>query len=412
MITCNNCSKHNDCNQCGGGCKPAYYSDCLFDIASNPYNSNEWIVTLNGMPHKVQVPGFNETDTTLSTNYSNATLNYKAERHEDVITGGQLGDLINVSDLRDVKFDSGLDGHCYEFIYHKFADCGDGCKSPADSWSNFNINSDGAKKDWLMYVRGANAYGCPVYLDVPTNLDEYWYAGWRQNGEHYEFGYYQDTYVDELPKDGNGDYIVKTLNPETKEPEYGPLPLNCWINNLATTLGADVSSSWTVIQSTPQFSASFNAFTGDFVLNWNDWRGANNSVHVGAGHIYGQLHWDRKFDLKTGAFTYTLHSITWSSAHWDVDQGDGGLSHPKLTIKAVNPQDGSEVSIIDAYEYGSKTWDMQINRTIPVGATYTIAPTESVGPLKFAYIFVDWIGDDEGYLNIHFSNKLLGWENC
>lgn len=184
------------------------------------------MVTTCGMMHKIKVPKINETDTKLSTNYSNGTLIYNAERHTDIITGEQLGDIINLDYLRNVDINPSLDGHCYELIYRKWAECGDGCRSAADKWVNFNINSEGALKCGIRYVRGANQYGCPVYLDVPTKVDEYWFGMWRpsSHGDCWEFGYVQPEPVTELPKDENGNPIVISQT-ENGKPVIGPLKI-------------------------------------------------------------------------------------------------------------------------------------------------------------------------------------------
>lgn len=184
------------------------------------------MVTTCGMMHKVKVPKLNETDTKLSTNYSNETLIYNAERHTDIITGDQLGDIINLDYLRNVDIDPGLDGNCYELVYRKWAECGDGCRSAADKWVNFNINSEGAKQCGIRYVRGANQYGCPVYLDIPTNVDEYWWGMWRPSsaGDCWEFGYIQPEEVTELPKDSQGNTIVLSQD-ENGKPLVGPLKI-------------------------------------------------------------------------------------------------------------------------------------------------------------------------------------------
>lgn len=169
MNDCDKCT--NPCNPCERGCKPARYSRGFTDNKCT----------------------CEETDTSLSIDYSGATLNYKAEKHTDKITGKQLGSIINLPDLRDVNIDYDFNAMCAEFIYHKFGECGDGCKSLEDSWNLFSIDQDGAKKDAIRYVRGANAYGCPEYLDVPSNLNEWWLAGWRLDGDHKQFGYFQPT---------------------------------------------------------------------------------------------------------------------------------------------------------------------------------------------------------------------------
>ena len=221
---CDKCNS-NPCS-CGGGCKPAQYSCCDFDIQVDPYDANTWIFRNCNCMRRVKIPKINETDTKLSTNYSNATLIYNAEKHTDIVTGAQLGDIINLDELRNVTIDPSLAGHCYELIYHKWENCGDGCKSQADRWQNFNINSEGAKKNGIRYVRGANEYGCPVYLDIPTDTNSYWWGMWRptDSGQGLEFGYIQPQHVTDLPKNNDGDYMVISQSANGK-PIYGPLKL-------------------------------------------------------------------------------------------------------------------------------------------------------------------------------------------
>ena len=184
------------------------------------------MVTTCGMMHKIKVPKLNETDTKLSTNYSNGTLIYNAERHTDIITGEQLGSIINLDYLRNVEIDPDLSGNCYALIFRKWAECGDGCRSAADKWMNFNINSDGAKQCGIRYVRGANQYGCPVYLDVPMDESQYWFGMWRPSefGDCWEFGYIQPEPVDELPTDENGNPLVLSQD-ENGKPLVGPLKI-------------------------------------------------------------------------------------------------------------------------------------------------------------------------------------------
>ena len=68
---------------------------------ANPYDPSVWNVTINGATKRVKIPKINETDTKLSTNYTSSSLIYNAEKHTDIITGAQLGALINLADLRD-----------------------------------------------------------------------------------------------------------------------------------------------------------------------------------------------------------------------------------------------------------------------------------------------------------------------
>lgn len=222
----NSCNRCNDCCDPCGGCKPAQFGN-IFDIQVSPYDPSEWFVTLNGATNKVKVPKLKETDTKLSTDSSTSTLNYKAEAHTDTITGAQLGDIINVKNLRDVKIDDGVDGHCYELIYRKWAECGKGCRSVADKWENFNINTQGAKRAGIRYVRGANEFGCPVYLDVPERENEYWFGMWKPGGGDFE--YVQPQRVDKLPTTEDGK--IEVMGQDTNgKPIVGPLNASLSIN--------------------------------------------------------------------------------------------------------------------------------------------------------------------------------------
>ena len=310
---CDLCGKPDCC----GGCKPPCFSGHV-SIDADPYDSSYWWISLNGIPSKVKIPEGNETDTVLSTNYSGAYLNYKAERHTDKVTGAQLGSIINLSDLRDTDIDDGLDGNCYELVFRKFSECGDGCKSAADKWMNFNINTPDIKRNGIQYVRGANENGCPVYLDVPPVESEYWFGMWRpiETGNGIEFGYHQPEYVDTLPKDALGNTIVMSVDPDTMKPVYGPLALDCILGNIIGNLGIDIWSTWSVIQATDAFSATFNNITGDFQINWSDW---NTGQHVGTGKVTGKLNFSTHFDTNTGSMQYTFSSVYFNTISWVKD---------------------------------------------------------------------------------------------
>lgn len=128
------------CGECGG-CRPARYG-CDFNIMANPYDPSIWNVTINGATTKVKIPKINETDTKLSTNYTSASLIYNAEKHTDIITGPQLGQLIKVEDLRDTET-SNADS-CDLLVYNPHCDeCGDGCKPKDARWTNYHIPDAG-----------------------------------------------------------------------------------------------------------------------------------------------------------------------------------------------------------------------------------------------------------------------------
>lgn len=400
-----------DCFSCGKGCDPAPLG-CFFDIQADPFDPNKYIVTINGQHFHVNAPKGKETPTSLTTNYSTPALIYKGETETYTITGEQLGSLINFGDLRDTDFDYSKRGSCFEAIYHKWEDgCGNGCQSVANRWTEFNPFSEGALKDQIHFVRGANAKGCPEYLDV-AKKDEYWYAGWRQDTG--EFGYYQAKRVDKLPTDALGNIYVLSEDPETKQPVLGVLPLQCVVDNLTGNLGVDIFGTWSVVQETPGFSSEFNNFTGDFVISWNDWTDTSSSRgHVGGGKITGKVDFDYHFDSLTGTMQYKVTGLHFYEAHYVKDNGNPGGSPIILTLKGV-PIGGSEqLVVINQYRYdGNSNWDMPLNSNIPCNYTTNIAPGTTAGPLNFAYVYVDWVGDDEGFLQINFRNKMGGWQAC
>lgn len=173
-MTCNRCNKQPcDCNSdpCGKKCQPARYS-CGFDIQVDPFDPTTWLFTNCGATRRVKIPKIAETDTTLKTDYSNATLNYHSEQHVDTITGEQLGSLINLKELRDV--DTPDPANCGILTWNPgCSECGNGCEPLEAKWRAYTIpdagNDDIAAVDSNGYyhVLGKNDCGCIVEKKVP-----------------------------------------------------------------------------------------------------------------------------------------------------------------------------------------------------------------------------------------------------
>ncbi len=404
---------------CSSGCKsgcdcgPAAY-DCDISIMVDPYNEDIWNFNFCGKLFKLNVPSAKIIDTSLSTNYSNATLIYTAEKHTDTITGQQLGSLIRVEDLRDTNCDYDTPSMCYELIYHKYGECGDGCKSVEDEWATFSIDNKDAKRDWLHYVRGVNVYGCPHFLDVPATPEEWWWTGWRTSGQHKEFGYFQPRHLSsqEFPKDEDGNHIFVSELPGTKEPVVSRLPLDCLFNNILGNLGMKVTSEWSVIEQTPGFGATFNNMTGAFTIRWTDWNDMAETQRAGYGQINGQLVWTLSADIYTGAITVHISSVNFYSAKWTKDMGVTISTKPTLNLSAVNLNTQALVPVITR-TFGDSSWTQALNVQVPCDVTLTINPGQQpLEPMNFCYIFVDWIKDDKGYLGARFSPNLSGWNQC
>lgn len=392
-IGCLSCS--DGCDPCKKKCGPAAYGQ---NAAKNS--------TACDCPQ--------ETDTSLSIDYSGATLNYKAERHTDIITGEQLGSIINVGDLRDTKVDYSTEAMCYELIYHKYGDCGEGCKSIEDVWSTFSIDNENALGPQIRYVRGANRYGCPYFLDVPTNTSQYWFQGWR--GDSNENGYYQAVPVDELPKDSKGDYYVMSQYPSNKQPVIGILPWQCMMDNIFGNLGIDVSGVWRAVQGTAGFgdNVQFDQINGYFSVNWNDWNDLAETQLAGRGVISGKVNWSVSFDTKTGNLKYVINNIYYDKMTWTPEQGVTAASAPRMSLDAINPATGAKTTLIPepGVEFGKTTVNYPINKTLQINQTIIISPGGSAGPMDFLYIYVDWVHDDKGYLGMKFGSRLSGYKQC
>lgn len=137
---CDSCNQN--CNDsCGDKCRPAKYG-CDFDISVNPFDDSIWNVTICGATTKLKVPKLSETDTKLSTSFSKKSLIYNAEKHTDIITGDQLGGIINLGELRDT--DTPNADSCDLLVFDPgCSNCGDGCKPRNPMWRNYHIPDAG-----------------------------------------------------------------------------------------------------------------------------------------------------------------------------------------------------------------------------------------------------------------------------
>ena len=171
-MSCNRCRKQPcDCNPCGKKCTPAKYG-CGFDIQIDPFDPSTWIVTTGGATRRIKVPKAGETDTTLKTDYSGATLTYKSERHTDIITGEQLGSIINLKELRDV--DAPEPDNCSFLTWNPgCSECGHGCEPLEAKWRPYTIPDAGSDDiaavddNGYYHVLGKNDCGCVVEKKVP-----------------------------------------------------------------------------------------------------------------------------------------------------------------------------------------------------------------------------------------------------
>lgn len=402
------------CDPCNDGCKkgcgPAAY-DCNFSIAAVPFDPTSWNVTWCGKLHRVKLPPISEKDTSHSLNYSNSTFSYSAERHEETWTGAQLGSIITVGDLRDTKVDYDTDSLCYELIYHKYGECGEGCMSIEDSWSTFSIDNENALGNQIRYVRAANRYGCPYFLDVPSNPNQYWFQGWR--GETQENGYYQPQKVNPLPEDSLGNTIVLSQDPTTKQPVVGVIPWKCMLQNIFGNLGVKVAGNWRASEGTTGFGAWFDQIQGYFKIYWDDWNDLAETQHAGHGEVTGKLNWDISFNPNNGAMTYSINNVYFDTMTWTVDQGVTGSTAPTLHLWGIATPGGAETDLIPGgVSFGKATVTRQLGQTIQCNSTVVVTPGGASFNIDFVRIWVDWVNDDRGILGAQFTSQLSGWNTC
>lgn len=185
-------------NACGcGGCEPARYS-CGFSIEADPFDPYVWLFNNCGKVDRVTIPKVPETCTSLTANFSSASLVYDGECGKDVITGRQLGQLSNLDDLRDTEVANA--DSCDLLVFDPGCTaCGDGCKPKPAMWRNYHIpdaddceiepDSDGyyhvlvkddcgcIKECRLPVVPNGNAILNYVRDSVPDDPDFPWYYG-------------------------------------------------------------------------------------------------------------------------------------------------------------------------------------------------------------------------------------------
>lgn len=136
-----------NCNKCGndpcscGGCNPARYS-CGFSIEADPFDPYVWLFNNCGKLERVTIPKVPETCTSLVSNFSSSSLVYNGECGQDVITGRQVGQLINLDDLRDVEAPDA--DSCDLLVFDPgCTTCGEGCKPKPAMWRNYHIPDAG-----------------------------------------------------------------------------------------------------------------------------------------------------------------------------------------------------------------------------------------------------------------------------
>lgn len=236
-MSCNNCNRCGDDPCSCGGCKPARYS-CDFSIQVDPFNPYVWLFDNCGKLSRVDIPKIPETCTHLSANFSAASLIYDGECGKDIITGRQIGQLINLDDLRDVEAPDA--DSCDLLVFDPgCAECGDGCKPKPAMWRNYHIPDAGdcevePDNDGYYHVLIKDDCGCikecrlPVVPNsstvinyvrdsVPDDPDFPWYYG--QYNDHINLYLAQNApqYFGKYDLEVTVNYGIQALKPDNAE---------------------------------------------------------------------------------------------------------------------------------------------------------------------------------------------------
>lgn len=366
----------NTCEPCGG-CKPAC-GKAYFNLQVDPYDANYWLWEMGVENGRIKVPSLNETDTTLSTNYSNATLNYKAERHNDAITGEQLGSLINLKDLRDV--DAENPDACSILVFNP--GCGAcPCSPDEERWKKYHIPDATAEAE-------ADANG---YYHVLTKTD---------------CGCIVEKTIPEMP---NYECLIKNL-----------------INAIKPFGGEGRMIDVQGGGSTPGFTGGLDPNTGAFYISWYDYNRAETGSDnpVGQGTVNGVLTASTNFNIDNGTITYTISKIyydkmtytplysgslstTMTHTIWGCFPGTYDLtaSHSTLTNEGLR-------LLTHTFWGGTQApVSASINRTFTGTYNITLPTGHTSSWISVLRLYNDWIADDDGIVQVRYNNP-LNWTQC
>lgn len=193
------CNCKRDCDSCDpckkGCCDPAHFSSD-FSLKPDANDPHYWWVCLNGLTKRIRVPNIAETGTYLDPDCTSKTLTFYGETEKQVFTGAQLGCLLELNDISDVKAEH-PEG-CSMLVFNP--GCGGcPCDPEEDTWQAYKIPDAGdcvtvPDEDGYYRILVKNDCGCiqecrlPVVApeaavinyvrdSVPVDPDFPWYYG-------------------------------------------------------------------------------------------------------------------------------------------------------------------------------------------------------------------------------------------
>lgn len=164
-----NCTSCDSCNPCGG-CGAAH-NKTYFNLQADPLDAGYWLWELGCEHGRIKLPKLPIACPQLTTNYSNATLNLSmGDCEPQIVTGEQLGSLINLNDLRDV--DAKDPDACSLLVFNPGCAEGD-CSPDVMQWKKYTIPDAGdceiePDEDGYYHVLTKTECGCIVECRIPV----------------------------------------------------------------------------------------------------------------------------------------------------------------------------------------------------------------------------------------------------
>lgn len=176
----NNCNCNKPCVSCQKEKKcpsPCGCAEPVFSIEAMPDDPTVLRFNINGKSVWYDfepVVKSGETCTTLNANTSSRTLDYHGECSDQTIHARELGAILHLADLGDVKENTVQDNGILN--YRKDADCGEGCEGIDNGWVSTNPVEVGDTA--LDYILGSDSDGKMKSLMPPTDTTSFSYLAW------------------------------------------------------------------------------------------------------------------------------------------------------------------------------------------------------------------------------------------
>lgn len=198
------CDKCNKCKEPCGCAEPIFSVEAMPDDPDTlRFNVNGKSVWYDFEP----VTKAGETCTTVNIDAVNRTFNYHGECSDQTISAKELGSILHLGDLGDVKEETIADNGILN--YRKTGDCGEGCEGDADGWVASNPIEIGGES--LTYILGSDADGKMMSLMPPTDTTKFAYLAWAAQDKA---KWVVPTKVVTIPDDGTYRYPLY-LDPDT-----------------------------------------------------------------------------------------------------------------------------------------------------------------------------------------------------